>query len=572
LLLVALGLLTRFGPGYLEGGMSSYWMVGLLGPLLCSVLILIWWVTASRATGKERLWGFIAIVVFLSLTVVLVDPTMRGPGTMQLTAPIGMMAFALAAVAMAGRRPMERTGLAVLLAVAGFAFSLLLRNEGATGEYWLETRWRWSRSAEEKLLAARKLEPATKVDGVDPASAVMSFAKPEWPGFRGADRAARAQGPPLATNWTAHPPRQLWKIQVGPAWSSFAVAGNFLFTQEQRGPMEMVVCYHADTGREVWKQQVEARFDDPLGGPGPRATPTVSKDGLFVTGATGIFLCLNPATGNIVWQHDLQQVAGRKAPMWGFSASPVVAGSVVIVYAGGPGDKGVLAFDVATGALRWSAAAGNDSYSSPQLNSIAGEDMVLMLSNEGLVFLDPVTGKARLNYAWKFSNYRALQPHVVDGNTLLLPTGMGTGTRAIRIIKTNEQFAAEESWTARNLKPDFTDFVSYQGYLFGTDGGIFTCVDLQNGERKWKGGRYGKGQVLLLENSGLLLVAAEQGEVVLLRADPNAHTEVDSFKALDGKTWNHPVVVGARLYLRNAQEAACYVLPLAQVTAKVDQP
>jgi len=322
--------------------------------------------------------------------------------------------------------------------------------------------------------------------------------------------------------------------------------------------------YDANTGREVWKRQIETRLDDPLGGPGPRATPTIGNGGLFVTGATGMLLRLDPATGAILWQQDLKSVAGRAVPMWGFAASPLVTDSVAIVYAGGPGDKGLLAFDVGSGTLHWSAAAGNDSYSSAQLNTIAGEELVLLLSNDGLLCVDPANGKGRLNYEWKFKGYRALQPSVVGDDTVLMPTAMNTGTRAIRIKKTNGQLAAEELWTSRHLKPDFTDFVIHQGHAYGIDGGIFTCVDLKTGERKWKGGRYGKGQVLLLENSGLLLVSAEDGRVLLLRADPGEHAEVASFAALEGKTWNHPVVVGDRLYVRNAQEAACYKLPLAQ--------
>ncbi len=322
--------------------------------------------------------------------------------------------------------------------------------------------------------------------------------------------------------------------------------------------------YDANTGREVWKRQIETRLDDPLGGPGPRATPTIGNGGLFVTGATGMLLRLDPATGAILWQQDLKSVAGRAVPMWGFAASPLVTDSVAIVYAGGPGDKGLLAFDVGSGTLHWSAAAGNDSYSSAQLNTIAGEELVLLLSNDGLLCVDPANGNGRLNYEWKFKGYRALQPSVVGDDTVLMPTAMNTGTRAIRIKKTNGQLAAEELWTSRHLKPDFTDFVIHQGHAYGIDGGIFTCVDLKTGERKWKGGRYGKGQVLLLENSGLLLVSAEDGRVVLVRADPGEHAEVASFVALEGKTWNHPVVVGDRLYVRNAQEAACYKLPLAQ--------
>src|SRR6185503_11684396 len=216
--------------------------------------------------------------------------------------------------------------------------------------------------------------------------------------------------------------------------------------------------------------------------------------------------------------------------------------------------------------LGWSAAAGQDSYSSPQLNTIGGEELVLLLSNEGLICVEPVSGKERLNYKWKFQGYRALQPTVV-GDTVVLSSPMNPGTRAIRISSNNGQLAAEELWTSRSLKPDFTDLVAYQGYAYGIDGGIFTCVDLKTGERKWKGGRYGKGQAVLLENSGLFLVSAEDGRVVLLRADPGEHSEVGSFKGLEGKTWNHPVVVGDRLYVRNAQEAACFQLRLVETKA-----
>jgi len=258
--------------------------------------------------------------------------------------------------------------------------------------------------------------------------------------------------------------------------------------------------------------------------------------------------------------------------MWGFAASPLVTGGLAIVYAGGPGDKGLLAFDAASGALRWSAASASDSYVSPQLNTILGEPVVVMVSNDGLLLVNPATGRERLNYQWKFPQYRALQPRVIDDNALLLPTPMNAGTRYIRIGKANGQWAAEELWTTRNLKSDFTDLLTFQGYAYGNDAGIWTCIDLKTGDRKWKGGRYGKGQAVLLENSGLLLIAAEDGQLALVLADPNGFTEVASFKALEGKTWNHPVLVGDRLYLRNAQEAAAYKLPLAEPSVAQSKP
>jgi len=143
-----------------------------------------------------------------------------------------------------------------------------------------------------------------------------------------------------------------------------------------------------------------------------------------------------------------------------------------------------------------------------------------------------------------------------------LPTGMNMGTRAIRIKKNNGQYTAEELWTSRKLSPDFVDLVTYNGYAYGNDGGLLTCIDLKTGERKWKGGRYGKGQILLLENSGLLLVLSEQGQAVLVAADPTDHRELATFQALEGKTWNHPVLVNDRLYVRNSQEAAAYKIKL----------
>jgi outer membrane protein assembly factor BamB len=272
---------------------------------------------------------------------------------------------------------------------------------------------------------------------------------------------------------------------------------------------------------------------------------------------------LNPKSGDILWKQDLRAVAGRKPPMWGFASSPLVVDGSVIVYAGGAGDKGTLAFDAQSGALRWSAAAGDHSYSSAQYGVLDGEETVLMLTNTGLDLLDPRTGSPRLNYEWTLNNYRALQPRILDGNSVLLPTGMNMGTRRIRISRNAQGWAADVLWTSRNLKSDFNDFVVYRGHAYGFDGGLFTCIDLETGDRNWKEGRFGKGQVLLLEDSGLLLVAGEQGEVVLLKADPAAQTELTRFQALEGKTWNHPVLVGDRLYHRNSQEAACYRLPLA---------
>ncbi|MDA9856684.1 PQQ-binding-like beta-propeller repeat protein [Rubripirellula sp.] len=560
-----------FVPQMVEDGPAMIWMVAAFGPLLCGLIVMLWWLIASRASWQERLLGLVGVSLALGATIAVADASMNGPAVMMFTIPIGIAAFAFTATLCSRMLTRRRTIIAVLMSFIGFGFSTLLRSDGVWGDFAIGLHWRWVPSPEQEMLVAKRDQMRVMLDDVVSADIDQSLANPDWPAYRGADRGGRQSGIQFNLDWQQNEPEELWRIPVGPAWSSFAVAGNLLFTQEQRGAMEAVVCYDANSGREVWVHEVESRFDDPLGGPGPRGTPTLADGGLYASGANGLVMRLDPKTGEMIWQQDLREIADRQPPMWGFSSSPLVTGSIVTVFAGGKGDKGTIAFDTQSGELAWSVPAGEHSYSSPQMGMVAGTDHVMMLTNQELSLLDPETGSERLRYDWKHQGYRSLQPHVVSGDSVLIPTGLGSGTRLIRVKNDENSWSAEEVWTSRNLKPDFNDLVIFQGHAYGFDNSIFTCIDLATGERMWKGGRYGKGQVLLLEDSAALLVISEKGELVLLKADPSEHTELAKRKVLTGKTWNHPVVVGDRLYLRNSQEAACYRLPLSGDTP-TDEP
>lgn len=560
LVLMALIVLCRYVPGFIEGASSQVWYVPVFFPLLASVLMLIWWLAGSRATGREKLIGFFGFILAVAVIVLLSHPSMRGMITTYLTVPLGMIGFGLGAYFHRSKPSKPRVTGVLLGAVLAMSITLLLQSFGITGAYAFELHPRWSSAP--GAGSWTKSAPAKAQDAGASIEAAIAYA--EWPGFRGADRMGHTKAAKLATDWQANPPKLLWKKPVGAGWSSFAVAGPYAFTQEQRGPSEVVACYDVATGNEVWTQQREARFDEPMGGPGPRATPTLADGAVFVTSASGMLQRLKASSGEVVWQQDFKSLSGRKElPMWGYAASPLMTNSLVIIFAGGPGDKGVMAFDAASGQPKWSVACGPESYSSPQLSKVLGEDTLLMLTNDGLLFLDPVSGKTRLNYEWKFQGYRALQPTVIGEDVILLPTPMSEGTRAIRVSKKGDQLAAEALWTSKQLKTDFSDLIAHQGYLYGIDGSMFSCVDLKTGTRVWKDGRYGKGQSLLLESSDKILIAAEDGRVVLLQADPTAHKELTSFQALKGKTWNHPVLIGDKLLVRNATEAACYALPVA---------
>jgi len=561
LLLAAIIVLCRYVPPFIEGASSQYWFVPVFFPMLASALILIWWLAASRATGREKLIGFFGFILALAMIVLLSHSSMRGLITTYLTLPLGMVGFALGACFNRGTLPKQRVSGLLLWSVLAMSITLFLQAQGITGSYTFELASRWSSNAgldSQAVIATAPSKAPSAGTAIDAA-----VANAEWPGFRGADRPGHTKTPKLATDWKANPPKLLWKKPIGAGWSSFAVAGSYAFTQEQRGPNEVVVCYEVATGNEVWTQQREARFDEPMGGPGPRSTPTLAEGAVFTTSASGMLQRLKASTGEVVWQQDFKKLAERELPMWGFASSPLVTNSLVIIYAGGKDDKGVMAFDAATGQPRWSVASGPESYSSPQLSKVLGEDTVLMLSNDGLLLLDPATGKVRLSYAWKFEGYRALQPTIIGDDVVLLPTPMSEGTRAIRISKKGDQLAAEELWTTKQMKPDFTELITHKGYLYGIDGSMFSCVDLKTGARVWKDGRYGKGAGVLLESSDQILISAEDGRVVLIQADPAGHKELSSFVALKGKTWNHPVVVGDKLLVRNGSEAACYALPVA---------
>jgi len=396
---------------------------------------------------------------------------------------------------------------------------------------------------------------------VDPRALLASLESAPWPRFRGPRGDGTQTGRRFDDDWNARPPREMWRHRIGPAWSSFVIGADRLFTQEQRLDDEVVSCYDARTGEQIWSFATPSRFFESLGGLGPRGTPTLADGSIYALGAEGILVRIDAVDGTLVWKADLKEASGRaEPPMWGFSCSPCVDGGLVVVHAGGKDDKGIVAFDVADGRVVWTAPAGAMSYSSVQKITLLDREFLCLLSNSGAHLLEPVTGKSVYDYRFVHEGYRACQAQVIDGDKLLIPAGMGTGTRLVGFSQTDDGLEAKELWTSLDMKPDYNDILVHDGNIYGFDSAIFACIGLADGKRKWKGGRYAKGQALLLADSGLIVVVSEKGELVLVRATPEKHEELGKIGALSDKTWNHPVVVGDRLYLRNADEVVCYEL------------
>jgi outer membrane protein assembly factor BamB len=418
---------------------------------------------------------------------------------------------------------------------------------------------RWTPTAEDKFLAEfasrKRSEPAGNVSASQPPVLQPG----DWPGFRGPGRDGRLMGVRIATDWRQHPPRQVWRHRVGPGWSSFAVAGTRLYTQEQRAGDEAVVCYDADSGTELWAHGDRCRFQEEQSGPGPRATPTFHEGKVYTLGGTGRLNCLDAATGRALWSRDIVADAGGKVPQWGFAASPLVAQGVVTVFAGGPGGKSVLGYHALSGELAWSADAGQGSYCSLQPARLGGVEQLVIATDTGLTAFHPTRGEVLWRHRCPAPGPTCVvQPTPLGDSDVLLSSG-GSGTRRVRVGREGGGWASTEVWTSRALKPFFNDLVVHQGHLYGFSvGGFFTCVGLEDGQGKWRARGYDNGQVLLLADQGLLLVLSEKGEVALVEASPEGHKELGRFQALEGKTWNHPVVAHGKLFVRNGEEAACY--------------
>jgi outer membrane protein assembly factor BamB len=526
----------------------------LLGLML---VFLVWWIFNRRMARRDRLVVLAAAVGSVVVGTVLSHKTL---GPIPIINGLPVLFTAWAAWLLLARGAPRRVWLGGLIAVLFLSMGAftLFRMEGLKGAGSADLRWRWSPTAEERYLARRSASSAS----VATQPSALTLRPGDWPGFRGANRDAVVRGVSIATDWQASPPRQLWRQPVGPGWSSMTIVDGRLFTQEQRGENEAVVCLDASTGSEVWSHLEPGRFWDSLSSAGPRATPTFADGRIYAQGATGTLLCLDAASGGKVWSRNILADSGAKLPDWGVASSPLVTHGVVVVYSAGQGGKGMLAYRADTGEPAWTVNAGLSSYSSAHPATIAGREQVLFISDKGLVSVEPATGKTLWEYAAPGQPPRSLQPLLVSDSQLLVPLGMEAPTDLLDVAPSGDAWSVTKHWTSRNLKPSFNDFVVHDGHVYGFDGNLFTCVELKTGNRKWKKGRYGTGQVLLLADQPVLLVVSDQGQAVLVAANPNAFEELGQFQAVNGKTWNHPALAHGRLYVRNAEEIACYELTL----------
>ena len=460
-----------------------------------------------------------------------------------------------------------------LVAVGGllYAFGLRAVFDGSGGFKLAFVKSADERAAEiEKHREAQRAQnPVVPVPQPNPAAAAPSASPaPEttsgaavatstyWTGFRGPERDGHYRQQPVRTDWRdALTP--LWKQPIGGGHASFAVAEGRAFTVEQRGARELAAAYDLATGRELWTNAWNARFQSGMGGDGPRATPAWHDGRLYVLGATGEFRALDAGTGRTLWRTNILADAGANNIEHGTAASPLIVDRTVVVLPGGANGQTVVAYDLQSGKRVWSALDDGPAYSSPMLVTVAGVRQILAFTAKRFVGLSPDNGKLLWEFPWETGN-SASQPLVTGPDRVFISTDGFDAVMLQLSAGPDGQIGARELWRTNRMNNSFTSSVLHEGFIYGLDGSILSCIDATTGALKWKGGRYGFGQVMLA--AGHLIVITEQGELALVRADPAAHQEIKRFPALAGRTWNHPAMSDGILLIRNIEEMAAFDL------------
>ncbi|QDT37861.1 outer membrane biogenesis protein BamB [Stratiformator vulcanicus] len=425
--------------------------------------------------------------------------------------------------------------------------------------------WAWTPTAEQRAMAhfdevgKRITESKTfelVVDGND------------WPQFRGPRRDGDVRDVMLDPDWKMNPPKELWRHPVGLGWGSFAVVDDLAFTQEQRGPEEVVVAYESETGRQVWTYRVESRFTEAVGGDGPRATPTFDRGELFTLGAEGHLCCLDATNGREKWSRNILEDAAApesEDPVenieWGMAGSPLVTDDAVFVNPGGEQGRGVIRYDRATGEIVWANGNARASYTAPRIETLRGVEQLLIFDGAGISSFDPADGTLLWEYPWvNMPKVNAIQPIVSeDGTQVFISCSYGIGSALLNVAVEGGEWVVEPDYETSRLKIKFSDAIFRDGFLYAFDEAILACHDFETGQREWKKGRYGYGQVIAIGDH-LLVQQEDPGDLALVAINPDKFEEVATFPALSGKTWNNPAFANGRLYCRNSEEAVCFEL------------
>jgi outer membrane protein assembly factor BamB len=411
---------------------------------------------------------------------------------------------------------------------------------------------------EESSADAARLKELQKVALAAPLAAGADW--PEWRGPRRdgvADSVSGNSG--LLVVWPDGGPRKLWEVPTGEGFSAPAVTRGRVFIMVQDQDQEAIVCWDAVSGQELWRYRYPAHFQNPYGN-GPRCTPTVDGDLIFIVGATGIMNCLRDHGDKAerLWTKSLLEEFGAANPPWGTAQSPLVEGDLVYINPGGPNGKSLVALDKNTGAVRWHSQDDPASDSSPMPANCTGRRQVIYFTVKGLVGVTPDEGKLLWRFPWETDFGANIATPIVAGDYVFLSSGYGKGCALVKIERDQDGLKAGQVYKNLKMKNHFATCVLFGEHVYGFDDTILTCMDFKTGKVAWKERGFDKGSLTIAD--GHLFVMGEYGKLAVATATPAGFHPTGSFQFSEKRCWTMPVIADGKMYVRNEEKLACYDL------------
>lgn len=451
---------------------------------------------------------------------------------------------------------------------------VLFRFDGFSGEMFPQFSWRFGSGDERELPKPTRAagETPPPIESGDPAVAEEIVSSQ----FLGPNRNGVYPTRSFAVPQSLDEVKLLWDQGIGEGWSSFAVDAGIAVTLEQRDDQECLSGYRLRDGALLWINQHPARHENPLGGVGPRSTPTIDDGRVYATTATGWLWCAELATGRVIWTQDLlaladwDQAAFETAAPWGYACSPLLVDGLCVVTLGGPRQSdqsaSLIALSAGDGEVVWRGGDDQLSYASPALMTLDGRRQIVSVNEQTVSGHQIEDGDTLWTFSWPGSsntgaNCSSAVPVGNDG--VLVGKGYGGGSALVRVTRDDGGWETEDVWRShRVLKTKFNHTCVQGDVGYGISNGMLQAVDLTDATDFWnqpRRSRAAQGQVVLVDDT--LVVQDEAGDVVFVEATTEEYIERFRLPALQAKTWNIPTVAGRYLLIRNDRQAICFELP-----------
>jgi outer membrane protein assembly factor BamB len=389
------------------------------------------------------------------------------------------------------------------------------------------------------------------VSGVQPPPA-------DWFQWRGPNRDGISPETGLLQDWPKSGPPQVWRTTgAGNGYSSFSSSNGRLYTLGARSGNEYVIALDRATGKKIWETLNGRRYENDRGD-GPRSTPTVDGDRVYVFGGSGDLTCLDNATGRKIWSINLVQKFGGVNPYWGYSESPLIVGDRILVNAGGR-RASIVAVSKADGATLWQQHSDGAGYSSPMLMRTGSLNQVIFFTDSHTLAVDPRDGRLLWTYAKASNGTANVATPIVRGTRVFVSSDYGTGAALLEVRAAGNLATANEVYFTRDMRNHHASSVLIGDHLYGFSSSILTALKFETGDMAWRDRSVGKGSLAFADNR--LYLYSEDGVVGLAEANPAGYREHGRFSLGQQSglpTWSHPIITGGLLIVRDQDTVYAY--------------